>query len=152
MNTPSEIRLLARQRLSEANVLCKNGHYDGAFYLAGYSVELALKAKICELFGVPNLFDESLSPNNSIKGIREIRRFAKTHDLYVLLISSGLLNKFENEIARNYSLSKCNSLLFGNWTENVRYKPCSHITLSDVEDLITLLSDSEGFLKWIERN
>ncbi|MEO5581938.1 MAG: hypothetical protein ABIR66_04555 [Saprospiraceae bacterium] len=29
---------------------------DGAFYILGYSVELALKAKICEVYGVPEVF------------------------------------------------------------------------------------------------
>lgn len=59
MTNPKEIKDLAKQRLTEAEILLKNGMCDGAFYLAGYSVELTLKAKICERLGIPNLFDET---------------------------------------------------------------------------------------------
>ena len=54
-----EIKQLAWQRLEEAKILSSNNMCDGAFYLAGYSVELMLKAKICERLGIPNLFAES---------------------------------------------------------------------------------------------
>lgn len=58
MINPQSIRAIAKQRLKEAVVLFNEGMYDGAFYLAGYSAELALKAKISEKFGIPNLFDD----------------------------------------------------------------------------------------------
>ncbi|MDP3007736.1 MAG: HEPN domain-containing protein [Methylococcales bacterium] len=45
MKTAQEIKDIALERLQEAAILCDNGKYDGAFYLAGYSVELMLKAK-----------------------------------------------------------------------------------------------------------
>lgn len=53
METPEIIRNLAALRLEEAQVLAQNGKPDGAFYLAGYSVELALKAKVAERLGCP---------------------------------------------------------------------------------------------------
>ena len=81
MTNPEEILKLATQRLEEAKILYQNGMYDGAFYLAGYSVELTLKAKICERLGIPNLFDEANTDTNSIKGISEIRKTLKTHNL-----------------------------------------------------------------------
>ena len=37
---------LTRLRLKDARALIKTGHYSGAYYLAGYSVECALKASI----------------------------------------------------------------------------------------------------------
>lgn len=37
----------ARARLRDAQVLLKARRFDGAFYLSGYAVELALKARIC---------------------------------------------------------------------------------------------------------
>ena len=39
---------LSRIRLGEARALLRLGHFDGAFYLAGYSVECALKACIAK--------------------------------------------------------------------------------------------------------
>jgi len=152
MTNPTEIRNLAIQRLSEAEILYQNGKYDGAFYLAGYSVELTLKAKICNRLGIPNLFDETDSSANSIKGIGEIRKTLKTHNLFTLLIFSGLKHKFDIDKATNIDLAKANSLLFNAWDENARYKPCGHMLDRDVEKLINLLSQSNGILTWIEQN
>lgn len=152
MNNPSEIRKLAQQRLNEAKILFDNNMCDGAFYLAGYSVELTLKAKICELIGIPNLYDENDQDNNSIHGVREIRKFLKTHDLFMLLIFSGLKNKFDEAKAKDIDLAKANSLLFNGWDEKARYKPCGHMKEEDVEKLISLLLNKDGIISWIEKN
>ncbi len=152
MKDPSEIKRLAYERLEEAEILYLSGKHDGAFYLAGYSVELMLKAKICERISVPNLFDEDDKPASGA-GIGEVRRFFKTHNLHILLICSGLLHNFERDISTNAHLFKANSLLFGNWSENSRYKPCGFMKQSDVNDLLSLLKDRpDGLLLWIEKN
>jgi HEPN domain-containing protein len=44
----NELQALSRLRLKEAAALLELGWFDGAFYLAGYSVECALKAMHCE--------------------------------------------------------------------------------------------------------
>jgi len=43
-----DLRDLSRIRLSEARALLKAGQPDGAYYLAGYAVECALKAGIAK--------------------------------------------------------------------------------------------------------
>lgn len=152
MTSPSEIVKLAWQRVHEAEILYSNNMHDGAFYLAGYSVELMLKAKICDRLGIPNLFDESDKTANAIEGIGEIRKAVKTHNLFTLLIFSGLKVKFDNDKATNKTLAKTNSLLFSAWDESARYKPCGHFKPTDVNNLINLLKDKNGILKWIEIN
>lgn len=152
MNDPLEIKKLAFERLSEAEILCSNGKFDGAFYLAGYSVELLLKAKICERFGIPNLFDEQNKMVNAISGIGEVRKAVKTHNLFALLIMSNLKPKFDAGTTKNKHLLKSNSLLFGNWDENSRYKPCGSMNPAEVKDLILVLKNKNGLLKWIEKN
>jgi len=152
MNNPDEIRKLAHQRLKEAQILFENKMCEGAFYLAGYSVEMTLKAKICERIGIPNLYDESDKNVNSIKGVGEIRKFLKTHDLFTLLIFSGLKNQFDEAKAKDINLAKANSLLFNCWDEKARYKPCGHIRESDVEKLISSLLNQDGIITWIEKN
>lgn len=152
MTTPDEIRKLAWTRLDEAKILFQNGKCDGSFYLAGYSVELMLKAKICDKLGIPNLYDDTDKSTNNISGIGELRKTLKTHNLFILLIISGLKNKFDQDKAKNINLAKANSLLISNWDENARYKPCGHMKDKDVEILINLLSDQNGILKWIEQN
>jgi hypothetical protein len=151
MNNPLEIEKLALERLSEAEILYDNDKFDGAFYLAGYSVELMLKAKICQTFGVPNLFDEQNTPIN-LSGIGDVRKALKTHNLYVLLIFSGLKVKFDTEKSGNKHLFKANSLMFGNWDENSRYKPCGFTKPKDVQELISLLKHKNGLLQWIKNS
>lgn len=41
-----ELQSLAETRLADAKVLLKNRRYDAAYYLAGYAIECALKARI----------------------------------------------------------------------------------------------------------
>jgi HEPN domain-containing protein len=44
-----EWRKLCEVRIEDAEVLLRNGRYDAAYYLAGYAVECALKARIVRL-------------------------------------------------------------------------------------------------------
>lgn len=150
MKDTKKIIKLAKQRLSEARILCKNNKYEGAFYLAGYSVELMLKAKICERLGIPNLFDEAGALKDQPKGIGEVRKALKTHNLHILLIYSGLKVKFDKDKASNKKLFKVNSLFFNGWDEKTRYKPCGYMHDKDAKNLVTLLSQSNGMLTWIE--
>lgn len=46
----SDLQRLAETRLREARTLFEAGHYAGAYYLAGYVVELSLKACIAKQF------------------------------------------------------------------------------------------------------
>ena len=52
MTTPTlnreSLQRLAELRVAEARLLLDNGHYPGAYYLAGYAVECALKACIAK--------------------------------------------------------------------------------------------------------
>jgi hypothetical protein len=47
-----QLQDLAKLRLREAEALYVAGFYDGSVYLAGYAVELGLKARICRLLHV----------------------------------------------------------------------------------------------------
>lgn len=154
MRNPQEIKAIARLRLKEATTLAHNNLLDGAFYLAGYSVELMLKFKTCEHFGVPNLFDESGSDTAEQKQlwkISDIRKAVKVHNLYQLLVFSGLKKQFDTERASNRKLIKANSLLFGKWDENCRYLPEGTAkSQTDMIALVNALDGSDGLLTWIE--
>lgn len=153
MNDPAQIQGIARERLEEASILAANGKCDGAFYLAGYAVELTLKAKICIHCGIPNLFGGS-SPADGLgkHGGSELRKIVKTHNLYTLLALCGLKSKYDEERAVNKAIMKVGSLLFGHWDENVRYQPCGELAAEDVADMITLMQGPDGFLSWIEKS
>ena len=43
----ADLRAIAVARLDDAKALSANGRADGAAYVCGYAIELALKARIC---------------------------------------------------------------------------------------------------------
>ena len=102
--------------------------------------------------GLPHLFNESDGSTNSIKGISEIRKTLKTHNLQILLIISGLKPKFDEAKGSILSIAKINSLLINEWNENARYQPCGHVTAKDIETLITHLTSTENLFVWIAQN
>lgn len=153
MKSADEIKQLAYERLSEAQILCENAKYDGAFYLTGYSIELMLKAKVCEHLGIDNLFDEQCQ----IYSISEVRKAAKTHDIAVLLMFSGLRNKFEIAKGINKVLEQTNARLFAVsgrclWNEQSRYQLVGSQNSENVQKLIELLQHEEGLLQWIKKS
>ena len=153
MRAADEIKRLAHERLQEAVILCNNDKYDGAFYLAGYSVELMLKAKVCEHLGIDNLFDSRCT----IQGIADVRKAVKTHDIAVLLILSGLRNAFEIAKSTNKIIAKTHARLFDaagqcTWNEQIRYCSVGTQKVETVRELIELLQHEEGLLQWIEQS
>ncbi|MBI5497110.1 MAG: HEPN domain-containing protein [Deltaproteobacteria bacterium] len=77
-----DFEALVDARIREARALMKAGEYDGATYLAGYSVECALKAVITK--GIPA---ETLPPRTF--------QSVYTHSLEDLLGLAGLRQKLK---------------------------------------------------------
>src|SRR5690606_23035489 len=75
--SPSDLKSLARARLQDAQILFDASRFDGAAYLCGYSVEVALKGRICKTLKW-----------QQYKINQDYRLFA-THDLTFLLDISG---------------------------------------------------------------
>jgi HEPN domain-containing protein len=103
-NTPlprKQLQQLARLRLREAEALYNAGLYDGSVYLAGYAVELALKARICRLLDLINY-------------PLELGQAFKIHDLEQLKKLAGLTAQVDP--IRNKDL-------FDNWSKAVVWDP-----------------------------
>lgn len=154
MNSNIEIRQLAEERLKDAQVLLANERHEGAFYLAGYAVELTLKAKVCTHLDIDDLFSEN--PTSHTKGsLGKFRESVKTHDFFILLSLCGLSQKLNIELSDNEYFNTNSSLLFQGqtaWNESARYKQ-GHILPSDVEKIINFIADpTRGLLQWIENN
>ena len=71
MIATNDLKSTARARLRDAEVLLKAKRFEGAFYLCGYSVELALKTRSCRALKWPG-FPET---NKEFEGLQSI----KTH-------------------------------------------------------------------------
>ena len=139
MKDPIEIRDLADTRLKEADLLCANGYCDGAFYLGGYAIELYLKARICEIIDVKNLYVSS-----HIKDT-DLSRTFYTHKLDRLLLLSGLYTIFENERKNNTAITKHWSIV-SQWKEAKRYDSAGTNLYSDVSQF---LNSVKAMLQWI---
>jgi hypothetical protein len=77
----AELDNIAAARLEDARTLLAAGRFDGATYLCGYVVEVALKARICRVLNWPEF--------PSTGGEFQAYRSFQTHELDVLLRLSG---------------------------------------------------------------
>src|ERR1700693_2461640 len=76
-----ELDNIARARIEDAKALLTVGRFDGATYLCGYAVEVALKARICRTLN----WAEFPSTSNEFQAYRSFQ----THELDILLHLSG---------------------------------------------------------------
>ena len=114
--TQADLRKLAVARLKDAEVLIKHRRYDGARYLCGYVVELALKSRICRTLKL-NEYPES----------RAYQSF-KTHSLDTLLHLSGREVKIKTVHLPEWSI-------VADWEPSLRYQPLGTATASDAKDM-----------------
>lgn len=77
----AELDKLAQARLDDAQALLAANRYDGATYLCGYAVEMALKARTCRVLN----WLEFPSTGAEFQAYRSFQ----THELGVLLRLSG---------------------------------------------------------------
>jgi HEPN domain-containing protein len=132
MATRNQLKNLALLRRREAQVLFEAGLYDGARYLAGYVLELALKARICRILDFEEYPDTG-----------DFRRLYATHDLDQLLKLSGLSRK----------LSLQEGALFDSWSTAALWKPERRYdvpgssTLADVRDILIAIDKVLGWIK-----
>lgn len=93
-----DLRKISENRLRDAGILIKNKRYSAAVYMAGYSVELKLKLRICEYLKFRQGFPENetefityQTASNQIlfkSNITRLRQL-KNHNLNDLLRYSG---------------------------------------------------------------
>lgn len=77
----AELDRIAHARLDDAKALLAASRYDGATYVCGYAVEVALKARICRILNWP-VFPSTRSEFQAYRSFQ-------THELDVLLRLSG---------------------------------------------------------------
>ncbi len=141
MATRNELKKLAGTRLKEAKLLYNGGFYDGAYYLAGYVVELALKARICRVLDLTEYLDSG-----------EISRSFKTHRLDDLVRLAGLQKKFEQAKLINPVLTM-NWSLISVWNEQLRYSPIGTSPSLLVQRIINALENrNDGVFTWIKKH
>jgi len=134
-NTRADFKRLAEIRIGEAKALLDLGMWNGAYYLAGYAVELSLKACI---IGRVMSWDRFLDKNFSDQ--------CYVHDIGKLAQKAGL----ENDLAAATKLDASFSVNCGTvakWSEQTRYDTFEE---QEALDIYNAISDpSHGVLQWI---
>jgi len=142
MDNPVEIRKMAEQRLKAAEFLLDNDMLEEALYLAGHSVELVLKARICNHFNFPNLFNSSENREN-------IKRMIQVHDIDELMLLCGLYLKFA-EFTGDQPSEILEYIIHIKKFNDIRYKKVGIISKEKSKKIISFIK--EGLLHWIENN
>ncbi len=124
---------LAETRLVEARMLLANGLPSGAYYLAGYAIECALKAIVAADFRANEIPD--------LKYVRDIY----THDLSALLRLAELEQVLEAEKKTNPGLYQRWATV-KTWSERARYEVWTAASASAILDAI---DGDEGLLEWL---
>lgn len=108
MLTVAILHLLSAERMVDARSLLAAGRNEGAIYLCGYAIELALKARICETLNWIR-FPEAGKEASDYRSLR-------THDLDVLLYLSGLHEQIAEGMKQDW-------IIVVKWNPELRYSP-----------------------------
>jgi len=137
---------LAELRLQEARALFAADFPEGAYYLAGYGVECALKACIAKRTREHDFPEKKLVIDSH------------THDLGKLLDLAGLSDLLKNDVADNIEL-KLDWETVREWSEQSRYglfddDPIGHWSgLASAQSLIDAVESKKGgVLRWIRQS
>jgi hypothetical protein len=125
----NDLITIAKARLDDARALNASSRFDGAIYLGGYAVEIALKVKICRTLAWTEF------PSNRSE-FQDYGSF-KTHDLDVLLHLSGEEKKIKTLLLPEWSL-------FAQWNPELRYNP---IGIATAQGALQLIQASEILVK-----
>jgi hypothetical protein len=129
-----DLQRLAKERIGDAKALLATRRWSGAYYLAGYAVECALKACIAKLMKSEEFPD---------------RNFAEkcwTHHLPQLVILAGLKSAFDLALKADPDLRNSWDTV-KDWNESSRY---GRVPKSDAEELYEAITDKKhGVFSWL---
>ena len=129
-----DLQELADLRVREAELLLNASLYDGAYYLAGYAVECALKACIAKQTKEFDFPDRTLV-NRSY-----------THKLSDLIGVAGLQAELEGKMASDREFST-NWETVRDWSQESRYERHEESKAKDFYQAIT--DERNGVLTWL---
>lgn len=133
----TDLQQLAELRVREAGALLQASLYDGAYYLAGYAVECALKACIAKKTREHDFPDKTIV-NRSY-----------THNLEELVKVAGL----ERELKRKEDddqVFEVNWALVKDWSEEARYQGHSEPKTRDYYSAV--VDAQKGVLTWLREH
>jgi HEPN domain-containing protein len=131
-----ELQALSRIRLREARALARLGMNDGAYYLAGYSVECALKACIAKMTQRHDFPDKRKAEDSYTHSLKKLLKVAE-------------LEESRAEEARRDAAFRDNWDRVQWWSEQSRYSTTS---AEKARRFLEAVSDRKhGVLWWLKR-
>lgn len=131
----AELQQLADSRTGDAEALLNAGQWSGAYYLAGYAIECALKACIAKM---TNQYE---FPN------RQLAQQCHTHNIEELVRIAGLNLQRAVDMSASPILGT-NWLIVKDWDEKARYQQWSEL---QARKLFAAVNDANhGVLSWIK--
>ena len=137
MLTKSDLQRLSVMRLEDAIHLLQSNKASSAYYLAGYSIELGLKACIS------NLFQSNVIPDKGLVSA------IYTHSLEALMSISGLLPELKSDM-KSDAMFGANWGIVTKWNEHSRYEfwdPVSAATLINA-----IIDQDHGVFPWVKKH
>ena len=135
----TELQQLSDERIEDAKALLAASRWPGAYYLAGYALECALKSCVLAYVERTGI-------------IFEDKKFAEkcwTHKLETLVKQADLITERGLAIAANAQLGT-NWLTAKDWSEATRYRLS---TQQQAEKLFVAITDtSDGVLQWVKNH
>ncbi len=134
----TEFQQLAELRIREAKIAFDNGCFEGAYYLAGYAIECALKACIAKRTRAGDF----PRPPNEIGQIY-------SHKFPDLFRHTDIEAMRDQEMKKNEAFDR-NWGVVKDWSEETRY--LTSIPESDARELLNAITDTEnGVLPWLKK-
>lgn len=130
-----ELQRLADEKLADAKILLAAGRWSSAYYLAGYAVELALKACIAKTFKAETIPDKDL--------VNATYR----HEFKKLVGTAGLNAELQSKEQADQAF-EINWGVAASWSPDVRYQSVDE---QNAKDLIAAIEHgTNGVLVWIK--
>jgi len=132
----NDLQRLAGTRIREAKILFKAGEYSGAYYLAGYAVECALKACVAKGVRRHDFPEKGFSDKVFTHNLRELLKLADLNDEL----------ETAKQASRNFAAV---------WDEVIKWSEASRYTIwsrNQAEVLLdAILQRKDGVMPWIKQ-
>lgn len=131
----TDFQQLAEERILDAQTLLAAQGWSGAYYLAGYAVECALKACIARLTNQHDFPDKSFAQS------------CFTHNLETLVNLARLKEDRDSDTTGNEKLGT-NWLKVQLWKEDARYQLKTETEATELYNAI--IDETDGVMQWIK--
>jgi hypothetical protein len=135
--TKKDLQTLAETRLGDAQLLLQAGRYSAAYYLAGYAVELGIKARIA------GVFQADMIPEKSFVNA------VYSHKLDELVGLAGIKRQLQDDMRSDPVLSAAWGIA-SKWDETSRYEMWDQFAAASM--LQAVGDENHGVLQWLKKH